>query len=146
MKFWLTLDGKRQCFQAVNRNGNIYYRRCADTMYYPTPGQIQVRTILMEAAHNAALENKSRDELLEDVANAPYHINPFRKNKYTLTDYMVNTYQAIAEYAEVREHGKTKNIHIDRQAEHLEGNGAERHTDEIAERNGKTVKRTRFLG
>ena len=104
-KFWVMEDGKRQCYQSVNRNGKVYYRKCADTMYNPTPGQLQVRTILMEASHNAAMQNKSRDELLEDVAKAPYHINPYKEQKHTTTDIIKRKYPYIVGYSEDIEHG-----------------------------------------
>lgn len=104
-KFYVMENGKRVCYQSVNRNGKVYYRKCADTMYNPTPGQLQVRTILSEAAHKSALENKSRGELLKEVANAPYYINPYREQKHTTTDIIKRKYPYIVAYSEDIEHG-----------------------------------------
>ena len=145
MQFFVVENGRRVGYQAVNRNGKIYYRRSPITLTYPTKAQIQVRYWLSLGSHEAALKNANRKEVLESVRDMPYHINPFRIRKFTTTDLVKEKYPEIIGYTEVMENGKTENIYSRRQEGSIERVDGKGRGEDIREGERKILRNRNLL-
>ena len=72
MKIMALLNGERVCIQVVKRGGTVYIRRCAYTMFNPTPRQREVRRNVALTAIESYDEKEAFNEHLtrEDINNA----------------------------------------------------------------------------
>ena len=76
MKIMAVINGERVCIQVVKRGETVYIRRCAYTMFDPTPRQREVRanvaltSIALYDEKEAFREHLTRDDINNAVKTA----------------------------------------------------------------------------
>ena len=72
MKIMALINGERTCIQVVKRGETVYIRRCAKTMFEPTPKQMEVRRNVALTSIVSYDEKEAFSEHLtrEDINNA----------------------------------------------------------------------------
>lgn len=113
MQFWVIENGERVCYQAMRRNGKIYYRHCPVTVFYPSKGQTQVRYWFMKGAHEAALRNEDRDGVLKSTAEQPYHINPFIMHRESVTDTVIRRHPRVVQFTRAMMNVPEENVNVE---------------------------------
>lgn len=71
MKIMAVINGEETCIQVVKRGETVYIRRCAYTMFEPTPKQMEVRKrVALTSIREYDISEAEREHLTRDDINS----------------------------------------------------------------------------